>query len=166
MLFKNYSVNLNFMTKKIIFTLIVLMAFSCQDSSTIRLTHKLDAPHRWFSKQEMNFDFSLETDASYSFTILVSHIYDYNFDEIPVEFILIKPNDNKPEKINVTLRLKDNNGKIVSDCLGDICDFKEVITTEMKLKKGNYKAIIKQKMSGFPYLPNIYSTGIMVEKIK
>ena len=66
---------------------------------------------------------------------------------------IISP-DGSSETINLDVIFKDETGKDLADCIGDICDLYVTIKDKTTLIKGNYKFVVKNKFSS-SFLPNI-----------
>ena len=150
-------------------SLILLCLFSLQACDQMAVVHEFQKgfpSNRWIPKEVKSFHFSLEKDLdNHSLTIQLGHIFDYQFDRIPLEICIYKPDGSKTTKtINITLN--DKEGNQLSDCSGDVCDIYQNIQLKNDFfKKGNYKITISQK-SNLPFLPNILGIGIQIKPIK
>ncbi|MCF6129363.1 gliding motility lipoprotein GldH [Flavobacterium sp. AS60] len=131
--------------------------------------------NRWQKADAKTFEFDISdakvfnvdvTDDNqlYTMTLLFSHVYDYQFASIPINFSIENPS-GETEKFSVDLAIKDSNGKELGECAGDICDLNYIIKEKTKLQKGIYKVTISHSFEG-PYLPNVLGVGLSVEAVK
>ena len=153
------------MKKKITLLLSILLVLASCNSKTIYSEFKNDFDNnRWIKTDAKTFEFTIDDDSKlYDIIFDFSHVYDYQFSSIPINFIIENPKSVK-EKFTINLTIKDNTGKDIGDCSGDICDLKFKIKENFKLKKGNYKIIILNNFKS-DYLPNVIGVGLNVEKI-
>ena len=100
----------------------------------------------------------------YDLTFRFSHVYDYQFDSVPIAFSIENPKGEK-ENFNIDLAIKDSSGKQLAECAGDVCDLKFKIKEKIKLTKGTYKVTVSQSFNG-PYLPNVIGIGLDVNDVK
>lgn len=137
---------------------------SCNNSSVYNEGH--DFPkNQWLKKNSNSFVFTIDDDASlYDVTFNLSHVYDYQFASAPLSFKWTKP-DGSSEVIPVDFKFKDENGKELGDCAGDICDLKHTLASKAKLLKGEHQITITHSFH-FDYLPNIIHIGLDVSKAK
>ena len=148
--------------KKLLFLLSIFLFFtliSCFQSTSYSETSDDFLDNHWLKNEAKTFDFAVkETNGNYDLYLNLSHVYDFQFESIPLSLTLIDSN-KKEQTINFDLKIKDKSGKDLGDCSGDICDLKQVIKQNMSLSKGDYKIIVKQNFKG-KYLPNIIALGI------
>ena len=144
-----------------LFTFFIL--FSCDKSSVYSEFYKNKEDNRWLKSDEKIFEFTIDNDVQlYDAIFDFSHVYDYQFASVPIDFIIENPSNEK-EKFTINLKLKDTNGKEIGDCSGDICDLKFKIKQKSKLEKGNYKISISNSFKG-DYLPNVIGVGLEIKK--
>ncbi len=111
------------------------------------------------------FDVDVTDDAQlYNLVFKFSHVYDYQFATVPINFTIENPAGEK-ENFSVDLAIKDSSGKELAECAGDVCDLKYTIKEKTKLQKGLYKVTISHSFEG-PYLPNVLGIGLNVKSIK
>ena len=119
----------------------------------------------WQKADARTFDFDITDDAQlYNLTFRFSHVYDYQFATVPINFTIENPAGEK-ENLSVDLVIKDSSGKELAECAGDVCDLNYKIKEKTKLQKGKYKITISHSFEG-PYLPNVLGIGLNVESIK
>ncbi|WP_395044744.1 hypothetical protein [Flavobacterium sp.] len=154
------------MKTKILLSLSLLLLLVSCNSNTIYSEFKNDFDsNRWLKADAKTFEFTIDEDAQlYDIIFDFSHVYDYQFSSIPINFIIESPNSLQ-EKFTIDLKIKDNSGKDIGDCSGDICDLKFKIKEKYKLEKGKYKVIISNNFKA-DYLPNVIGVGLDVEKLK
>lgn len=146
----------------ILFFSLSITLFSCDKKSIYSKFYDLPENHQWQKADEQVYQFTIDDDSkSYDVVFKFGHVYDYQFDSVPINFIIENPNGDK-EKFAIDLMIKDSSGKEIADCGGDICDLKFKIKENVKLSKGNYKVTISHSFKG-PYLPNVLGLGLNVE---
>ena len=154
------------MKAKITFLLAVLTLFiSCDKSKLFSEFDTFGEENRWQKSDVKKYEFAIDDDSQlYDLTFRFSHVYDYQFDSVPVQFVIESP-DGKKENFDIDLAIKDSSGKEIAECAGDVCDLKFKIKEKIKLIKGTYKVTISENFNG-PYLPNVIGIGLDVNNIK
>lgn len=119
--------------------------------------------NRWGFNQKVEFDFTIEKNDQ--LWLHFGHIYNYDYDLIPIEIELTKP-ETSLDKIVLTedLKIKNKDGKDAGECLGDICDYYQKVKIE-RLEAGKYHLVLRNK-SDLPYLPNVLGIGYQIRKNK
>lgn len=136
---------------------------SCNSNSIYNEFNSNFESNRWNSDEEVSFDFENTNDNEpVSIKLHIGHIYDFQFANVPMEVTVVSPNSSS-ETINLDVQFKDEAGKDIADCTGDICDLFVPIKDKTTLIKGKYKFVVKNKFSS-PFLPNILGVGILIEK--
>jgi gliding motility-associated lipoprotein GldH len=142
-----------------------LTLFSCKKESVYDKMDKNFKLNRWEKSEIKTYEFSIDNkDQLYDVTLKFAHVYDYQFDSIPLKITIEKPSGGI-ENIAVSLKIKDAMGKELADCSMDICDLKQTIKEKTKLEKGKYKISISHHFKG-PYLPNVLGVGLKVSVTK
>lgn len=151
-------------TKYILLVGLFMIITSCNNASVYNEGY--DFPKNQWQKESSNtFVFSIDDDVSlYDVTFNLSHVYDYQFASVPLTFKWKKP-DGTSEVIPVDFKFKDENGKDLGDCSGDICDLIHSLASKTKLLKGEHQITISHSFN-FDYLPNIIHIGLDVSKTK
>lgn len=153
--------------KKNIFTLFGLffLIVSCNKSEVYSKFDDGFPENRWQEKEAKTYDFTIDDDSKlYNITFRFSHVYDYQFNSIPIHFTIVNPK-GETEKKQIDLQIKDASGKELAECSGDFCDLNYKLEENIKLLKGNYKIIVSHSFEG-PYLPNVLGVGLKVETVK
>jgi gliding motility-associated lipoprotein GldH len=147
-------------TKGLLILGVLLLLTACETSSIFN--KKVDFTKNQWPKSTTNaFVFEVTDDSkNYDVTFLLRHVFDYQFDSIPLSFTWIKP-DGSQEIIPISLAIKDKNGKELGECAGDICDLKKAILSNIKLPKGTNEIIVQHSFN-YAYLPNIIQIGLDV----
>ncbi len=150
-------------TKLLIAFLSIFLFISCDKSSVYSEFYKNKEDNRWLKSDEKTFEFTID-DAEELYDVIFdfSHVYDYQFASVPIDFVIENPKGEK-EKFTINLKLKDTNGKEIGDCSGDICNLKFKIKQKSKLNKGKYKVSITNSFKG-EYLPNVIGVGLEIKK--
>jgi gliding motility-associated lipoprotein GldH len=147
--------------KHFLFSLFILF-ISCNKNNVFGKLDKDFDSNRWESKDKKQYEFTIEDDSKvYNLSLLFSHVYDYQFDKVPMVISITDP-AGKTENIAFDLQIKDASGKQLADCGGDFCDLKYVFKTKVSLQKGNYTIVVSHKFNG-PYLPNVLAVGLNVD---
>lgn len=148
-------------TKKIFLLGLMLVFISCNDKKVFS-EYKTDfKSNQWQKSDVKSFDITIDDESkNHDLTLILSHVYDYQFDQVPV-IISVKNPKGETEIINIGLILKDSAGKDKGDCLGDICDLKQTFKKNVNLIKGNYVISVAHDFNN-SYLPNISSLGLEV----
>lgn len=151
------------------FLLFVFILVSCDDTIKSNDFYRDFKDNRWAFNHEVKFDINLsEGDELW---LHFGHIYDYDYNMIPIELELSRPENSLEktallEKITLIeeLKLKNRSGEDAGDCLGDICDFYQKVNIE-SLEAGRYNLVLRNK-SDLPYLPNVLGIGYQIRKPK
>lgn len=154
------------MKLKITFLLPLFWLFiSCNQNAVYSEFDKLPEDNRWLPTEVKKFEFEIAEDGQlYDLLFEFSHVYGYQFSEVPLDFNITDP-DGKTAVISINLPIKDPNGKDFGDCSGDICDYTSVVREKIKFQKGHYKIVVSHRFEG-PYLPNVIGVGIEVNKAR
>ena len=138
---------------------LILVFVSCNDKK-IFSEHKTDfKSNQWQKTDVQSFNVTIDDESkNYDLTLILSHVYEYQFDKVPVT-ISIKNPKGETEIMSIDLIIKDADGKDKGECLGDICDLKHTFKKDTKLTKGNYVVSVAHTFNN-SYLPNISSLGL------
>lgn len=145
---------------KWLFLLVFACLFSCEKSGVYQ---KMDAEfkdNRWFKTNSKTHSINIEEDSSYTLFFEFRHVYDFQFQKIPIQFTIEYP-DGTMSVEKIILSVKDKNGKDKGECMGDVCDLRQVIFKNKRLKKGNYTIRISNQFNG-EYLPNVIGIGLQM----
>lgn len=138
---------------------------SCDKSKLFSQFDTFGEENRWQKSDAKVYEFAIDDDSQlYNLTFRFSHVFDYQFGSVPIQFVIESP-DGKKENFIIDLAIKDSSGKQLAECAGDVCDLKYKIKEKIKLAKGNYKIIISHNFNG-PYLPNVIGIGLDVNSVK
>lgn len=149
----------------LLFTL-AFLSNSCSKQDHYSAFETFGEDNHWNQTDSKTFTFDITNETlSYDIAFKFSHVYDYQFASVPVQFVLECPNGTK-ETLNVDLKIKDATGKQLADCSGDVCDLIYKIKEKTKLTQGNYKVTISHHFKGAPYLPNVLGIGLNVDSVK
>ena len=153
------------MKKSILSLLCLVLIVSCNKTTVYDRFDDGFLDNRWEQKDIKTYDFTID-DATklYNVTFRFSHVYDYQFSNVPINFTIINPK-GEVQKKQINLQIKDVSGKELAECSGDFCDLNYQLEENVTLLKGNYKLIISHSFEG-PYMPNILGIGLKVEATK
>lgn len=147
---------------KVILFAVLFICFSCDSKFVYNEFDSDFENNRWLPDNNKTFDFSIEIDIEASIVLHLGHIYDFQYDSIPLEVTITYP-DGTIETESIDLKIKDDQGKDLAECSGDICDLYFTLKEKEMLKKGNYMIVVSNKFNP-PYVPNILGIGIQVKK--
>ncbi|QBZ97299.1 gliding motility lipoprotein GldH family protein [Flavobacterium sangjuense] len=150
-------------------TLLLLSLFailtSCSKQGQFSQFDTFGEENRWQKSDAKTFEFDITDDSKlYNLTFRFSHVYDYQFASVPINFSIENPAGEK-EDHTINLAIKDDNGKELGECAGDVCDLNYKVEENFKLQKGKYKITFSHSFEG-PYLPNVIGIGLNVESVK
>lgn len=150
----------NFLFLFFIFSILI----SCSDNH-FRRFDILPENQRWQASDKKIYEFDIEDENQlYNIVFQFSHVYGYQFASIPL-MVYIESPDGKTEELKIDVPIKDDSGKDLAECAGDVCDLKYRIKEKTKLQKGIHKVTISHSFEG-PYLPNVIGIGLNVENVK
>ncbi|MFN7674852.1 hypothetical protein [Flavobacterium sp.] len=149
-------------TKILFLSSLFFILISCTFSGTFNQFDKMPENNHWEKSDSKIYEFEIKDDSKfYNMVFQFSHVYDYQFATVPIQFLIEKP-DGKTESIAVNMPIKETNGKEIAECSGDICDLKYPFKEKTKLTKGKYKITISHNFKGASYLPNVIGIGLEV----
>lgn len=144
-----------------LFTLLI----SCSKQNQFSEFDTFGEENRWQKADAKSYDFTIDDDSKlYNIVFRFSHVYGYQFTEIPLNIIIENP-EGKSEELKINIPILNDSGKDLGECAGDVCDLKYPIIEKTKLQKGKYKITISHSFEG-PYLPNVIGIGLNVENTK
>lgn len=153
-------------TKSLLPTALFLLLMSCNSSSTFNQFDKMPENNHWEKSDVKVYEFEIKDDAKlYNIVFEFSHVYDYQFATIPIQFVIESP-DGKTENLAIDMPIRESDGKEIADCAGDVCDLKYRIKEKTKLYKGTYKITISHDFKMVSYLPNVIGIGLNVDSVK
>jgi gliding motility-associated lipoprotein GldH len=150
--------------KRIALCLLAFVLFSCSKKEAVYTdTFKDFDENRWKLEDMKTFTPVLNEDVKdVSLSLHFSHVFEPGYDKIPVAVIFQDP-DGKEENLLVEVKLKNEAGKSLSDCAGDVCDIVVPVKEHVDLAKGKYKVTFLNKADS-PYVPNVLSVGLSIAK--
>jgi len=149
---------------KNVFAMMLLFVFISCTKFTVSNTIENFAGNRWEKENIKTFDFEIKDDINADISIFFSHVNDPQYDKVPLEVTIQSPSGKK-DKMAVMLRLKDESGKDLSDCVGDICDLSTVIKEAMPLNRGKYIITLQNTFSQHEYIPNVLALGVSINAV-
>ena len=142
--------------------IVLLLLQSCNEGAIYRDFDSNFENNRWLSNDARSFDFALEKEENANLRLHFGHIYDFQFESIPLDINITYPNGNK-ETISLDLKVKNEKGEDMADCSGDVCDLYYNLKSNFHFQKGNYKVVITNKFNS-AYLPNVLGVGVQIIK--
>lgn len=152
-------------TKTFLLLSLFTILISCSKQNQFSQFDTFGEENRWQKADAKTFEFDITDDTQlYNLVFRFSHVYDYQFPSIPINVVIESP-DGKKGELKIDVPIKDDSGKDLGECAGDICDLNYKIEEKIKLQKGNYKITFSHSFEG-PYLPNVIGIGLNVESVK
>jgi gliding motility-associated lipoprotein GldH len=150
------------MKAKIIAMLAILFTLNSCDKSKVYSGFDKDFPdNRWMKSDVRIYNFSIEEKGRYVIDFDFSHIYDYQFETVPITTDLLFPAGiHAFNKVNLQIK---SDGKEVGDCSGDYCDLSATIYPAHTYEPGKYSLKVSHRFQG-EYLPNVLGIGITVKR--
>jgi gliding motility-associated lipoprotein GldH len=154
------------MKTKFLFIFCAILFFvSCKNSNSFYSDFQtFGAENQWKKTDVKTFNFTIQNNEKYNLALKFSHVYDFQFESVPMQITIINPN-GKQEIVPFDLQLKDASGKDIGECAGDICDLTYVFKENASLEKGNYTIKVSQNFA-HSYLPNAIGVGVDVTVAK
>ena len=154
------------MKKNVFILFYILTLFSSCTQSTLYNQFDDDfTENRWQKTDVKTYEFTIDdTTKLYNITFRFSHVYDYQFNSVPIHFTIVNPQGEEQKK-QIDLQIKDAAGKELAECSVDFCDLNYKLEEKVQLQKGTYKVMVSHAFEG-PYLPNILGVGLKVEEAK
>ncbi|AWM12617.1 hypothetical protein DI487_01185 [Flavobacterium sediminis] len=142
--------------------LVLLLLIACNQNIVVDELDKSLTNNRWQQADDKVFEFAIEQEGEYQLELHLAHIYDFQFEQVPVEVYLLKE-----EQIllgeELVVSFKDDDGKELGECVGDICDLYIPVSSKIKLSEGEYRVVVQNGFKG-TYLPNMLGVGIRLKK--
>ena len=142
--------------------LVLFLLHSCNESAIYRDFDSNFENNRWTFNDSRTFSFTLENEENANLVLQFGHIYDFQFESIPLEVNITYPDGNM-ETISLDLKVKNEKGEDMADCSGDVCDLYYNLKNNFHFQKGNYEVIITNKFNS-AYLPNVLGVGLQIIK--
>lgn len=143
----------------VLFLTIVLT--SCNEKKIYDELNKDFPEQRWQKSDAKTFEFTIEQEARYyDVNVHFAYLSDFPLNPVPMTVKIIYP-DGSEENKEISIAIKNEEGKETGDCGGDYCDIRKAIFKDEALKKGVYKVSIQQNFNG-AYLPNVNGIGVEV----
>lgn len=150
------------MKKAVLVFGLFFLAISCNKLEVYNQFDDGFAENRWQKTDVKTYEFTIDdTTKLYNITFRFSHVYDYQFNSVPIHFTIVNPQGEEQKK-EIDLQIKDASGKELAECSVDFCDLNYKLEEKVQLQKGTYKIIVSHAFEG-PYLPNILGVGLKVE---
>jgi gliding motility-associated lipoprotein GldH len=143
----------------VLFFTIVLT--SCNEKKIYDELNKDFPEQRWQKSEAKTFEFTIEQEArNYDVNVHFAYLSDFPLKLVPMTVGIVRP-DGSEENKEISIVVKNKEGKETGECGGDFCDIREAIFKNEALKKGTYKIRIQQNYNA-AYLPNVNGIGVEV----
>ncbi len=153
------------MKKAVLLFGLFFLAISCNKLEIFNQFDDGFAKNRWPKTDVKTYEFTIDDETKlYNITFRFSHVYDYQFNSVPIHFTILNPKRDEQKK-QTDLQIKDASGKELGECSVDFCDLNYMLEEKVQLQKGTYKVMVSHSFDG-PYLPNVLGVGLKVEEAK
>lgn len=155
----------NFFKPQFVLSLLSIIFFvSCNQNQVFSENNRDFPMNRWLKVDVQEFQPKIvDVASSYNLYLNFGHIYEFQFESIPVE-VIVKSPSGTTEHFKVRLQVLDENKKDVGDCVGDICDLKHLVKEGMVFKeKGTYIISVQNRFNN-SFVPNVLAVGVSIEK--
>jgi gliding motility-associated lipoprotein GldH len=152
------------MKKLFLLGLLAILGFSSCNSKKIYEKHIDIERITWNRFDVKTFEFEInKVPSSYDFFVAVRHHTDVPFQYIDIQYIIYTPG-GETRMIEQRIQLRDKEGKLLGDGMGDLWDVLQPVRKDLLIKvPGICKIEISSKMSQID-LPGIMQVGIVVNK--
>lgn len=148
---------------KILVLFAVLFSLSSCEKSAFKQFDEFDE-NRWYQNDVRQYDFVIPESGNYDLKINFSSAYGSPFAAIPLKVTIVFP-DKTTTVDDVSLKLLDESGTVLSDCSGDFCDLEQVVFSNKKFDAGSYKISVANEFD-HEFLPNVLGVGIRLVAVK
>ena len=120
--------------------------------------------YRWDKDIPIRFLVNVDdTISEHQVSVALRHVYGYQFQTMKI-YVDVKPPSGKAVTKSYDLQVLNSDGYI-GDCSGDICDLEVLLEDHVRfVEPGLWRFIIHCDMD-LPYVPNVMSFGLLVDKI-
>jgi gliding motility-associated lipoprotein GldH len=117
----------------------------------------------WKYDQEINFKPIIEdVNKTYKLTLGIRHLYGFQLNSINVTVRSISPSGKESTK-DYELKIKDSEGKYISNCGGDLCDLEVMVDENIKFEEvGEYKYSVTHNVQA-DRIPGIMELGLIID---
>jgi gliding motility-associated lipoprotein GldH len=144
---------------------ITILLGSCSGNKVFEKYIKMEKLS-WNRFNVLNFDVPVEGNStSYDFLVAIRHIPEIPYDILPVNITFYTP-FGETRSLDYSIRLKENDGKLKADCMGDLCDLVITIKDDFVFtEEGTCQVVLSNRMSKVE-TPGILEVGLIVKKHK
>ncbi len=148
--------------KPLFFLLLAVLMISCNGNTVYKEFNRDFSENRWMKSDSRDYMFEIEKSGKYDILVDFSHVYDTPLKSAPIRVQLSSGNKMMFDE-SVAITIRDEDGKQVGDCTGDVCDIRQTIIPSRTLPAGQYRVKLMNEFD-FEYLPNFLGIGIRVAK--
>lgn len=145
-----------------LFYLAIVLLTACQGDTVYKEYSRNFTDNRWMADDIRSYKFAIAKNGRYDVIVDFSHVYDTPLNRVPLSLKITGEGKTLADR-QIDLLLKDENGKMLGDCMGDYCDLRVVADSGRTFGKGSYEVKLRHRFD-FDYLPNVLGVGIRVEK--
>jgi gliding motility-associated lipoprotein GldH len=150
------------MKKVFLLTLIMLCANSC-DRAAYSASQDRFEQNRWYASEPVTLEIQVQEDGQYDVEMEFGHVYQgIPVKSIPMELI-IRRGEQALHTATTDYQILDQAGAQIGDCVGDLCDSRQLLAQEIKFEKGTYTFVITQQFD-HEFLPNVVRMGIRLKR--
>jgi gliding motility-associated lipoprotein GldH len=138
----------------------VVCSIQCTEKQT---SQKHFPKNRWYQSDVIELKYTpTSIPQQTSIKLKMSYVHGFQFAEIPLELYITSP-IHQIENWPFTLELFDDKHNEKGDCIGDYCDIEYTITSDYIFSQNGVYTIQVLNTFQHAYLPNVFSTEIIVE---
>lgn len=150
-------------TNNILIILGVLIFTSCGGNKVFEDFHKMEK-QSWNRFTNLKFEMPIEKmDQDYDVFLSVRHLPEFQHKIIPTTITIYMPSGDE-RTFDFNIKLYNNDGEQMSECLGDFCDVEELIRPGLRFSAtGKVRFEIENKFTKLE-TPGILEIGLIVRK--
>lgn len=151
------------MKKIFVFLLISTFLLSCNKNKVFEKRFEFEK-YTWNRFLPVYFEFEIK-DVNYNYNLFLTlrHITQYPYENLRVNLTIYSPSGDERTSMHV-FQVKDKEGKLIGDGMGDLWDLKLLAKQNISFKDpGKYKIQIDNLMDYFDIV-GLMNIGVIVEK--
>ncbi|NOX48906.1 MAG: gliding motility lipoprotein GldH [Chlorobi bacterium] len=147
----------------LLFAVAILLLISCSDQKVFEQYHKFEK-FSWNRFEFVDFETQIEdTESEYDIYLNLRHLPEYPYRNFDFNFTIYTPS-GEMRTSNYEIKLYDNQGNRLSECLGDYCDMKIPVRKGFRFSEpGTVKFEIENRMTKLE-TPGVMEVGLIIEK--
>lgn len=148
--------------KRALIISILIVFISCSGGTVFKEFIKMEKLS-WNRFQVLKFNVPVKKNTSYDFQVVIRHIPEVPFNGLPVN-ITLQTTSGETRSLDYTIRLKENDGKLKADCMGDLCDIIVTIKDDLRFTEDGICDVTLSNRMHKVESPGILEVGLIVKK--